>query len=331
VAGLPLVGVEIDVDDDESADFLVVPEPLGADPPHADVLAATTYDVRSCNGFNLEACTQIERKRYLNGLPADVAPTHPFFNGALVLPVYAVDLGLEEDASTLKYRGVSRSITGTAEQTDWASFDAVAPAVDTTAGGIREGQPFFEGAVVVRGSGSLLVIHHANVTGQHWEVVEIDELGGVPLALSLAGPETVALEERLVATVALDNGGEADLEGVTVEVSVEGGILELVTTAMGTCDGAICSFASLPGGATATIDLKLVATGPVEIEATVTTAAGCNDTQSLAVALAAAVPPPVPPLLVPSGGCGCRLGPADDAGWLSLLLALGLLRRRRAR
>ncbi|MEZ4438180.1 MAG: S8 family serine peptidase [Polyangiaceae bacterium] len=364
-----LVGVHVDVTNDDFPDYAIVVEPLGAEAPHADVLAATTYRLTpACTiGSNFTNCTQTASKRYANILPPDVQRSYPYLNGVLVLSAYARDLGLDESLPSLRYRAFSQSLAGTFDTSPWVQFDYRAPRVDAGPGAPTPGRPIFGGpllgdsgeaiAIDVReAGGQALLLHHTNVEGERYEVVSLDAASAIqPVTLSHDFPaEASPSDGPLVRRLQVDNPSDRVAHDLRLDVALSGAEPLLVAPDRGSCEvdedaepiAIRCELGDLPPGGSLAVSLHLAADGKqAELTAEVRSAAGCTEATAASIAFSETTTP-VSPLDV-SGGCGCRLGPKDEeprspkgpwllSAWLVALLTRrglvrrGAVRRRRA-
>ncbi|MBI4701304.1 MAG: S8 family serine peptidase [Deltaproteobacteria bacterium] len=365
---LSAVGVLLDTDLDGHEEYAIFAEALTRDGPYADVLAATTY--------NLAKQTALENKRFLNLVPADEHDTQPFYNGVLVLGVSVADLGLSEEEPSFNYKAFTMSAEEgyPGESTDWVRFDPTRPVLDPARGAPVPGRPMYVGDEPVRvhiepeAAGGeplpeLLLLHHTNVAGQRWETVSLAEAGQGRLAISHEAPREVSPGRPFWVTVTATNEGDADLDGVAVEASLSGAVVDWSLPSQGSCrgDGApSCGIGLLAPGQAVTVTLQAVAGGGVLALAgggaggTGAAAAGGAGAGGGATASGAAGGAPQVALwasassqgecavetsasipvrskragraaLAAAGGCACRVGDAAPPGGSSRLALLAVL------
>jgi hypothetical protein len=342
-----LLGVEIDTDEDEEPDFVVIAEPLGNEPPFADVLAATTYVIDNCvvtGAFS--NCEPTESKRYINMVPADQIRSYPYYNDVLVLAVFARDLGLGEQ-TTFRYRAYSQGLAGTFDLSPWIPYDYRAPRVDAAPFAPTEGRPIFAGDSEVKlalgepdddgAFGSVLLLHHTNAPGSRFETVALDSFTEVPTALRHDLPEVAAAGSVVTKRVYVDNPGDQTLQDVTLTGEVSGARLRLAAPDQGECaDGELvdCTLGDVAPGQSVAVTLQLAAApdaSALDLQIEAASSSGCVTAQSASVELTSEAPPAA---LDVGGGCGCRLHgrqrqPRPEGWWLALLLP-GLIWRRRS-
>ena len=177
---LSAVNVLVDSDQDGDANYLIRSEPFSREGPYADVLSATIYD--------LETGAPTGSKRFINMAPATEHDTQPYHNSVLVLPAFAAELGLSEEDMVLDYAALSQLATGTQGVTEWARYDLEARLIDTARSAPTNGWPIYASGqpVVVDIDKSfsdetdelpkVLLLHHNNISGQRWEVVDLSAL-----------------------------------------------------------------------------------------------------------------------------------------------------------
>ncbi len=330
-------GVIIDVNDDDIPDYAVVAEPLGAEGPYLDLLASTTYDLSQCEGGSINSCLESERKRYLNIVPSTTVDTVPFFNGVVVFAAFADQIGLTPEQTRFRYAGVTLSIYGEQERTAWASYDVGAPALDPSTDAPIEGRPVFEANQQIRvrrgdgGSGQLLLLHHTNLEGLRFEVVDVGLPGGV--VVNVTGPSATT-DDQAVMRVEVRNDGAAVIESFTVDLSAEGGAISAINAPGLDCGASQCDIGGLGPGQNLAFDVTVDAqsnASQVLFTAEARSGGGCSVTAEAAVSRELPEPPEGSVFDV---GCGCTVvGQPDDEplpGWLLLLglFAVPLARRR---
>jgi len=340
-----LVGVQIDTDGDSFPDYAIVAEPLGAEPPYADVLASTTYILDGCGlGGALTDCQATESKRYVNMVPADVLPSYPYLNSVLVLGAFARDLQLG-DATSFRYRAFTQGVLGSVDSSGWLDFDYTKPRVDAARFAPTEGRPIFADADRIdlalgepAGDGSrgaALLLHHTNVVDARFEVVDLDVFTEHPTSLRNDLPDRAPRRGLITKSVYVDNETTQPLRDVRLVGDVEGGKLRLAAPERGSCGGGDvldCDLGDIAAGTTVVVTLQLetgaeASTLDVRLEAS--SASGCVTEQEASVELTDT--PPTSGLDV-SGGCGCRTAgepPPTGAWWLSSAIVALVFRRRR--
>lgn len=330
-------GILIDVDEDDAPDYAVVAEPLGAQPPYLDLLAATTYDLSQCEGGSLNSCLESERKRYLNIVPSTTVDTVPFFNGVMVLATFADQIGLTPEQTRFRYAAVSLSIFGEQERTEWATYDMGAPRIDAASDAPIPGRPVYEGNQMVRvrrgdrGGGQLLLLHHTNVQGLRHEVVDIGLPSGV--MVTVTGPASTT-DDQAVMTIEARNDGSAVVEDLVIDLRAEGATVASIQAPGLGCSASQCEVPALGPDQFLTFDATVSALSGVQevsLTAEVRSGGGCSvsDTASADRPL-----PDAPKGSVVDVGCGCTVVGADEdvpAPWFVLLgfIAVPWLRRRR--
>ncbi|MEQ9322871.1 MAG: S8 family serine peptidase [Polyangiaceae bacterium] len=350
---VPLLAIEIDLDDDSSLDYLLIPEPNSKTSfAFADYLVARSYIIEGlCNEFFLDSC---ERTPYAERLPLNLAPadeldTAPFYNGVLVLPVLTRNIGLTEDAPRFRYRARTLTPASEIDTTDWATFDVSAPAVDAATEAPTPGLPIYTGdePVVARvaaeaSDAKLLVLHHMNLERgrtangdelRRFQVVDFAAEADAPV--TLVAPASGETGAAVSITASWTNPSGATLTDVSLTLSTTAGELRDALSATADCTGAVCTVAELGPGETieATIQVVADSAGDALVTADASSASGCAFTASTTIAITDASSSDDGPLVV-GGGCGCRLdGTTEDSGsqlaWLVGLVGLGIVRRRR--
>jgi MYXO-CTERM domain-containing protein len=244
----------------------------------------------------------------------------------------------------------------TGDQTEWATFDAAHPALDTAAHGLNF-RPIYSGSepVLVNVAGDaaaggelpkLLLLHHTNVKGKRFEIVSLanGETGNV--AVTATAPEGAAAGDTFTMDVVAENQGVSDAKDVKLSATASGAKIQSASAGQGSCsvsDGALsCDLGTLAASSSATVTVTLLAEDTVEdisarIDAKLTSGIGCEtslaDNQSV-TSVTITAKNGSRPTLSATGGCGgCRVGSRSSgrAGLFAALLALGLalLRRRR--
>jgi len=329
-----VVAVEIDADQNGGADFRTMAEPYRREEPFGDVLVATTYD--------LSTGEQAGSKRFLNMASAAEASTQPYFNSVLVFPVFARDIGLSERDSRFNYRLVSIApfVGQYADDTDWVTFDAREPRLDTTPLG-APGRPLYRSGDLVSlridrslpDPPSLLLLHHSNIPSERFEVLEVESFESELAAVSADAPAALGPGERGVIHVAVVNEGTHPLVDAELEGTLSGASLDIAAPSDGSCergDEVRCTFGTLEPGARVEVGLHVVAGADanVSVDLRLTSASGCTHEQRVQVAPRQ---DPIVAPLDPGGGCGCRVSSRDERWGLALALVALLVRRRRYR
>lgn len=144
---------------------------------------------------------QLLLEDYINVVPS-VLNTAIFNSNVMVLPVYASDLGLDNENSSFNYRvfTFSRDADGAVDDSGTLSYDAGNPGFDLS-GGI-EGVPFyadldgevipvdFNRAAFVEGnSQGILLLHHHNTTERRTEVVRVKGILGDRIFMPMIGQQ----------------------------------------------------------------------------------------------------------------------------------------------
>ena len=274
---LSLVGVSVDVDNDDAADFITYVEPRRRGGPYSDTLVATTY---FANG------NRAGQPRAINILTRDEGDTHPFDNDVLVLPVTATSLGLDPGMGKIRYAVFTQSLSSfTPNQTDWIPFDLEHPTVDTSTG--IEGKPIFKDAKSIlvkldraRLAGktpSILVVHHGNVPGKRFDVVSLP-LGNAKAELDLKiGDSVLRPSGELALSVTVRNDGPTT--SLTLATPVTGGTLVSRTGENIVCGAdlsAPCVAAAVGRGQTAKVALVVKpSAAEVTVAATLALPEGC--------------------------------------------------------
>lgn len=296
------VGVEVDVDGDEQADFLVLAESFHqpeADKPDMSNIAAPFARV-----VNLATGEPGQGYLPLNAaLPAypggsfyasdepETHETHLYFNRVLVFPVDLAALGLDSSSASLSYRGVSRvsrlplvlgrPMEVPLDTTDWVQFDAGAPAL--TLPSSHYGSPLCPEADGVELSISgepptLLVLHHANADDPHHETVDLASLEGSDLAVTAGAGGAAKVGEAVTASFEVTNSDDTARTGVVLSISADAGTVTSLSSSSGSCSAQTCSLGDVDPGATVTVDVTATpdAEGSFVVSATVSSATSCE-------------------------------------------------------
>ncbi|MEQ9323264.1 MAG: S8 family serine peptidase [Polyangiaceae bacterium] len=331
-----LVGVQIDTDDDDFPDYAIVAEPLGREPPYADVLASTTYILDGCAGSaGVGGCEATESKRFINMVPADAVASYPYLNSVLVLAAFARDLELVDETS-FRYRAYTQGLIGSVDSSAWIAFDHASPRVDAAPFAPTVGRPIFAGVDAIQlalgapdvdGSrGTALLLHHTNAVDARFETLDLDAFEQRPTSIRHDLPESAPAGALLTRRLHVENEGTHPLREVTLSGEVTGGTLRLAAPEAGSCAGGEtidCALGDIPAGGTVVITLQLdpdTVAEALDVRVEAASASGCLTTETATVALDV------------SGGCGGRMaGEPQPRGWwwLSLAMATGLWRRRR--
>ncbi len=346
------VAVLIDTNFDQQPDYEITVEPLTRTGPYADVLAANTYNVSTQQAVN-------NSQRFVNMVPPDTLRTAPFDNSVLVLSTYLHSIGLDASNAHFQYAGLTQSETlfPKGQQTKWVDYDALHPWIDTAQGG-QGGQPIYKsgdpvvvhvGKTATQALPKVLLLHHMNVQGKRWEVVDLaKETGSLEsgdLQLSATGPDKALPGSQLSLSAKLVNSGKTDRAGVKLGGSLNGAELISATPSRGSCSVSpkiSCDFGTMKAGESISVqfNVKTAATGAdkaeLGLQATSTHACESNLANNQAKVNVALSTPPAPPapVYVPTGGCsGCHIGTTTQgragAAFASLLLLVGLGWRRR--
>jgi MYXO-CTERM domain-containing protein len=276
-----VVGVYIDTNNDEQPDYVALVEPLRREPPYFDVLTVSTYNLKT---------GQRGQPRFVNIFPRSQVDTQPFNNSVLVLPVTLSAIGLKQSNPRFKYRAFTEIIFPVlaSDQTKWATYDLNALAIDTARGG-REGRPLYEGSNPIQVAfgpaaqpGQLpkvLLLHHTNVAGQRYEVIDPN-----PLLTGEPADVSVILAANIpggsIATATVTNQGPALARNVKMGINPgTGNLLDQATPSVGTCStGPLgsCELGDLAPGAQVSVSLT-VKQGPGQVRISASAAAdGCD-------------------------------------------------------
>lgn len=340
-----VVGVQIDTDDDGFPDYAIVAEPLGREPPYADVLASTTYILDGCAATSgIGGCEATDSKRFINMVPADAVASYPYDNSVIVLAAFARDLELVEQTS-FRYRVYTQGLVGSVDSSEWIPFDHAEPRVDAAPFAPIVGRPIFAGVDAIQlalgepdadGSrGNALLLHHTNTADARFETIDLDVFDERPASVRHELPQGVPAGSLLTKRLYVDNEGSHPLRDVALTGEVTGGTLTIAAPDQGSCvagDRIDCALGDIAAGSTATITVQLdphTDAETLEVSLEASSASGCATTETASVMLTEAVPDA--PLDI-GGGCGCRMiGDSQPRGWwwLSLAMAAGARRRRR--
>ena len=301
------VGIEVDTNNDQVAEYLVLaegfraidPQPLGQqneDAASAVVLriadgVVVTTTIEPLNA-SMAAYTSTT---YPGGFPAH--DTQLYFNNVVVFPVPLADLGFDaHDPGTFAYRGVSavsrfpllvnQPLGAPLDTTDWATVETgtahvalpgsveLSPLVVDDTGSIDITLP------EVAPLPQLLVLHHTNGAQPRHEIVDLSSLvlEGSNLSVQATAGDPVALGEPATATVVVANSNETVRTGVQLAVSATGGAITTLSPTTGTCTTSSCELGTLDPGASVTVTVTGMpsAEGTFVVTATVTSALGCE-------------------------------------------------------
>jgi len=347
-----LVGIKIDVDGDQIADYVTYAEPYSTF-RFRDVLRATTY--------RLSTGERVARMD-LNVARRDELNTELFNSNVVILPVPLAALSeLTEDSAALSFNVFTQTLTFpyVPDATSWVNYDPTQAPIDTARDG-HKGTPLYGPGEPIRvhlnedaiGAGprpSLLLLHHSNEMKMRAEVVSLEDVGvAYPSDLTVAqqAPSTMVATTEQSWTVQVENAGGADARDVAIALSVtNGATVTAMQSEQGQCVSSTCHIVGLAVGETATVTVTVQA-GNASFEATakVSNAASCEvdesnnqTTTEIAVTGGGTVPTGDGGIsadvaeFTPGGGCSCRAATTTSsyAGWFLLGLA-GLWRWRRS-
>jgi MYXO-CTERM domain-containing protein len=345
---ISVVLVEVDPDQNGSADYEIRAEPLTKTGPFADLLVSRTYAIGDDQ--------PIGDPRFLNMVDAATASTNPFGNSVLVLTARLSDIGVNPDNPVFEYRaGSENPITlQFGERTIPSVFDAANPRINTALG--LEGRPLFigdepvqvalsEAALASDEPQDLLLLHHTNVAGERFQIVNLGD-GGGNVALAANAPASAEHGQNVTVTLDVTNSSEVPTSDSKLHAVVAGGSVVSATSDLGTCtvsggDDVDCTLGSIEPGAVAHVNVVVTGGDADEIAVTADiepgiTCEGPVADNSVSAKIAVSGDAPTDEVdgraIEPGGGCGCRTAPArDDAGWLVVGLALlgWIVRRRR--
>lgn len=346
---LSVVSIEIDPDQNGAPDFEIRAEPLTATGPFADLLVARTYVIGSEQ--------PVGDPRFLNMVDAATAKTSPFGNSVLVFTAHLADIGVNPDNPVFEYSAasVNPNTLQTGEHTLSSVFDAGHPRINTAFG--LEGRPIYVGDELIQvavsaeaqASGEpldVLLLHHNNVVGERFEILNLGEDTG-NVALVATAPPTVDAGQNATVTLEVKNSSTNATSDTKLHALVTGGTVVSAEPAQGTCaasggDDIDCTLGSIAPGASVNVTVILAgaeASTEIELASDIEPGITCEsllEDNEASVKVAIGGEPPKgddvdPSSLEPRGGCGCRTTPeSGDAGWLAAVLGvLSLARRRR--
>lgn len=359
MGALNVVAVGIDTNLDGKDDFTLVPEAYGKAAPFADVLLAALYNRQG---------VAVGSKRYVSVLPRDELNAEPYNNSVLVLPAGMTDLGLLPSASKFAFSVYTHSpLNGNSVfdyMAEYATYDPQVRVIDTAKGG-NQGLPYYLGDAPVSVSVNLdakgdsplprvLLLHHMNVQGKRWEIVDLAAAGvGSPptdLAATQAAAATAQAGALVPVHITVVNNGPSLASAVTLTGTYSAGaVVESATPSQGTCAmdaGLSCDLGDMAAGDTVTVDLQLRAkNSDIKADVQVTAGRTCdsvpgNNKASSTIAIVSGGAdvgvPALTPATVEGGGCQCRaatqLGSRQHAQWVAWgLLGLFAWRRRNDR
>jgi subtilisin family serine protease len=335
-------GVLVDRDGDRKGDFLVAADSEVGKDDFSDVLTSSVFD--------LATGERVGERFFLNLASRAEADTQPFFGGVLVLGARAVDLGLIDGDASFAYSAVTRDSTGkVVDQTTWVTA-TLGERLGIRDGGLVDGMPLYTGdAVVTIGglgappAGQLLILHHNNVRGERYEIVDLAGAASGALRAAVALPSLIAAGGELTALLEVTNDGGAPHGGVTVTAEVSDDTTLVSATPLGSptarCTvagtSASCVVGSLAPGVSRSIALDLVAPVPVNVPGSITVEAGVTSAETCAAVAEATeeVPAVFDHGAHPThggDGCGCRVC-SSRYERLPVLVALALALLWRAR
>lgn len=342
-----IVSIEIDADMNGSADYAIRTEALTGEGPYADVIAATTYDLSS---------GQPTSRRFINMASADTAATSPFHNSVIVLAANFPDIGVASDSPVFDYAAVteSPSFLAQGERTFWLTYDAGKPALDPALNG-EDGRPLYVGnapvlvqvdadARAADGPLELLLLHHTNVAGSRYEVIDLRaaDPSKLNLALEATAPATLSSEKNGEILLTVKNSGDSPSGAAVLTGTVSGGTLLNASPSTGSCKAGSsldCQLGVLAVGESATVTVSVRADDggqSLQLSASVDSGLACessldDNTVSTSSAVTGSGDAELPELSA-HGGCGCRASSprSSTPAWLSgLALAFVVLTRRR--
>jgi MYXO-CTERM domain-containing protein len=345
---ISVVSVEVDPDQNGASDFEIRAEPLTATGPFADLLVARTYVIGSDQ--------PVGDPRFLNMVDAATASTNPFGNSVMVLTARLADIGVNPDNPVFEYSAVSLNpnTLQLGEHTISSTFDAAHPRINTAFG--LEGRPIYIGdepmkvaiSAEAQSSGEpldVLLLHHTNVAGERFEILNLGENTG-NVALSATAPASVDVGQNATVNLEVKNSAANATSDTKLHALVTGGTVVSVEPAQGTCaasagDDIDCTLGSIAAGASVSISVVVKgadASTEIEIDSDIEPGITCEslleDNQvEVKVAIGGSSPKGDKGNLrsiEPGGGCGCRTTPeSSDAGWLAAALSALMLARRR--
>ncbi|MBK7581937.1 MAG: S8 family serine peptidase [Myxococcales bacterium] len=342
---LSVVTIEVDSDQDGSADFEIRAEARNNLQSFRDALTSATYAKGSEQRIN---------RLPLNLVYVDGAETHPFNNSVVVFTALLSDLGLTAENPAFSYFGSTEDpvklLEG--EQTGWASFNPNQPLIDTTKYA-KDGLPLFIGPGPIEVDVSaearagqqpldLLLLHHTNVAGARYEVVSLNQKLPGNLTLTAVADASVIGGETTNMTFTVSNPGAEPAPDVKLSGTLANGSALSASPSQGSCaagDKLSCDLGVLAAGATATVTLSATADADqpaVSVSADVASSLPCEsslgDNSAKASVTIGKVPTKPTVRLRPAGGCDCRVGAPTRSAPLGLLglALLGLLFARRS-
>jgi MYXO-CTERM domain-containing protein len=344
---LSVVSIEIDADRDGSYDYAIRTEPLTATGPYADLIA--------CRVYLLATNEPVGDPHFINIVDAASAATEPFGNSVLVLSARLDEVGLSPDNPIFDYSAVTEDPVALTigERTIKSTFDPAKPVVDTAKHG-EEGRPLFNGDAPVlvevapdaRASGApqdLLLLHHTNVAGERFEVVNLASQAG-NISLAGTGPASVNAGDTATVQLEVKSASESTTSDTTLHADVQGGTVVSATAAQGTCTTSSasvdCELGNIEPNASVGVSVTVRATagsGNVvvssEIEPGLTCEALLTDNQAdvtLEIGGGPNTGDPDTDGIEPGGGCGCRAtGAGSNHAWLAALGAALVFSLRR--
>jgi hypothetical protein len=175
----------------------------------------------------------------------------------------------------------------------------------------------------------LLLLHHDNVPGKRWELV--DPSSHLELAPEIESnlPLRVTQGSLVSSQLVVRNPHDVDLHHVWFRGTLTGAVLEVAAATQGTCDGLSCELGTIAANGSASISVQFTANSPtVSLTSSAGAEAACDAALDVSIQ-AGTRAPNAPPDLAVDGGCTCRAtkGEADWRG-LALCCALALASRR---
>lgn len=322
-----VIGVEIDIDFDGEADYLVLVESfVQPDASSPDVALRSTPFARILDLASGASPRVVEP---LNGVEAAYPggqfidrpsfETHILLNRVAVLPVRFSSLGLNAARSRFAYRAVSdvsrlpsiidQPRGAPADTTSWVELDVSAPRLALV--GCHPGTPLcpeHEGPIDLRVSGSsaaplpkLLVLHHANGEAPRHQVVDLASVTGLESDLAIAAPATASAVAGVETSATFTVTAAERRQDVRVAVTVADGTLIGLTSSQGSCATTSCGLGQLGAGASATVTATVLRgePGTLDVAGFVTSVPACesnpgNDTATTRVTFAEGEPGPEP-------------------------------------
>lgn len=329
------LGVLISNDQDAAAEWKLGAAPFAGERPYGDVLVTVVTNAKG---------ERVGERRFVNMVPAGDTDTAPFVNQVLVLPVFARDLGLTEEKTTLRFAAFAdRLETGIYDDMSaWVDYDVTKPKLDTSLLAPTAGRPLFLGDDALRlrvngefvGDGpmpSALLLHHNGEPGHPWDVVSLGAAETEGLTLTLDTRPSAS--SPIVRKITLSNLGARAIDGVNLTGTFSSGLLRLAAPSQGSCVQSTlsCSLGRIEPGKAATVTLELEAEDDVVAELQATTSNGCvaKTTRTL---LRSDAEPAL--RLATAGGCSCAVRGGNEKKPYGLIAAVVLVatvaqRRRR--